>query len=55
MAHSASLRARPAKDPAHKSVADKGYPSTKIYTYLRGRGVKAAIMERIDQRPTAAF
>ncbi|WP_268982832.1 IS5 family transposase [Streptomyces sp. HF10] len=30
-------------------VADKGYSSTKIRTYLRRRGIKAAIPERIDQ------
>ncbi|MEV5646255.1 IS5 family transposase [Streptomyces flaveolus] len=30
-------------------VADKGYSSTKIRSYLRRRGIKAAIPERIDQ------
>ncbi|MEW2548345.1 IS5 family transposase [Streptomyces sp. NPDC047002] len=30
-------------------VADKGYSSTKIHTYLPRRGIKAAIPERIDQ------
>ncbi|KOT88473.1 transposase [Streptomyces sp. NRRL F-5755] len=38
------LRTRPAL-----VVADKGYSSTKIRAYLRGRGIKAAIPERIDQ------
>lgn len=30
-------------------AADKGYSSKKIRAYLRGRGIKAAIPERIDQ------
>lgn len=30
-------------------AADKGYSSTKIRAYLRRRGIKAAIPERIDQ------
>ncbi len=30
-------------------AADKGYSSIKIRAYLRRRGVKAAIPERIDQ------
>ncbi|MGW2914297.1 IS5 family transposase, partial [Streptomyces asoensis] len=30
-------------------AADKGYSSMKIRTYLRRRGIKAAIPERIDQ------
>ncbi|GES33577.1 hypothetical protein San01_60650 [Streptomyces angustmyceticus] len=30
-------------------AADKGYSSTKIRAYLRKRGIKAAIPERIDQ------
>ncbi|CAM5563184.1 hypothetical protein SPURM210S_03906 [Streptomyces purpurascens] len=30
-------------------VADKGYSSTTIRSYLRRRGIKAAILERIDQ------
>ncbi|MFJ8137402.1 IS5 family transposase [Streptomyces sp. NPDC096013] len=30
-------------------AADKGYSSTKIRSYLRQRGIKAAIPERIDQ------
>lgn len=30
-------------------AADKGYSSTKIRTYLRRRGIKAAIPERINQ------
>ncbi|CAM5652121.1 hypothetical protein GCM10010220_68190 [Streptomyces parvulus] len=37
-------RARP-----KRVVADKGYSSTKIRSYLRRRGIKAAIPERIDQ------
>ncbi len=30
-------------------AADKGYSSAKIRTYLRRRGIKATIPERIDQ------
>ncbi|WP_443058098.1 IS5 family transposase [Streptomyces sp. NBC_00820] len=30
-------------------AADKGYSSVKISAYLRGRGIRAAIPERIDQ------
>lgn len=37
-------RTRPAR-----VVADKGYSSLKIRTYLRRRGIKAVIPERIDQ------
>ncbi len=39
---------RPRTRPA-LVVADKGYSSTKIRAYLRRRGIKAAIPERIDQ------
>lgn len=39
---------RPRTRP-ERVVADKGYSSTKIRSYLRGRGIKAAIPERIDQ------
>ncbi|MGW0191697.1 transposase, partial [Streptomyces sp. NPDC003362] len=38
---------RPRTRPA-PVVADKGYSSTKIRSYLRRRGIKAAIPERID-------
>ncbi|MCW8123339.1 MULTISPECIES: IS5-like element IS1650 family transposase [Streptomyces] len=39
---------RPRTRP-ERVAADKGYSSTKIRTYLRRRGIKAAIPERIDQ------
>jgi len=39
---------RPRTRPA-RVVADKGYSSAKIRTYLRRRGIKAVIPERIDQ------
>ena len=39
---------RPRTRPA-LVAADKGYSSTKIRAYLRRRGIKAAIPERIDQ------
>ncbi|SDP74815.1 Transposase DDE domain-containing protein [Streptomyces sp. cf386] len=39
---------RPRTRPA-QVAADKGYSSTKIRSYLRSRGIKAAIPERIDQ------
>ncbi|GAA1036250.1 hypothetical protein GCM10009566_03760 [Streptomyces murinus] len=39
---------RPRTRPA-QVAADKGYSSTKIRAYLRRRGIKAAIPERIDQ------
>ena len=39
---------RPRTRP-ERIVADKGYSSTKIRSYLRKRGFKAAIPERIDQ------
>ncbi|SCG00088.1 Transposase DDE domain-containing protein, partial [Streptomyces sp. DconLS] len=39
---------RPRTRPA-QVAADKGYSSTKIRSYLRKRGIKAAIPERIDQ------
>ncbi len=41
---------RPRTRP-ERVAADKGYSSMKIRTYLRRRGIKAAIPERIDQRP----
>lgn len=43
------MRAGPPSYPLSLVVADKGYSSTKIRAYLRGRGIKAAIPERIDQ------
>lgn len=39
---------RPRTRP-ERVVADKGYSSTKIRSYLRRRGIKAAIPEVIDQ------
>ncbi|MFC4327330.1 IS5 family transposase [Streptomyces andamanensis] len=39
---------RPRTRP-ERVAADKGYSSTKIRTYLRRRGIKAAIPERTDQ------
>ncbi|MEU0029728.1 IS5 family transposase [Streptomyces sp. NPDC006335] len=39
---------RPRTRP-ERVVADKGFSSTKIRSYLRRRGIKAAIRERIDQ------
>ncbi|GAA3264966.1 hypothetical protein GCM10010469_35090 [Streptomyces labedae] len=39
---------RPRTRP-ERVAADKGYSSTTIHTYLRRRGIKAAIPERIDQ------
>ena len=39
---------RPRTRPG-RVVADKGYSSMKIRAYLRRRGIKAAIPERIDQ------
>lgn len=39
---------RPRTRP-ERVVADKGYSSTKIRSYLRRRGIKTAIPERIDQ------
>lgn len=39
---------RPRTRP-ERVAADKGYSSTKIRTYLRRRGIKATIPERIDQ------
>jgi transposase len=39
---------RPRTRP-ERVVADKGYSSTKIRSYLRRRGIKVAIPERIDQ------
>ncbi|MDR6974501.1 transposase [Streptomyces sp. 3330] len=41
-------RCGPGRPPA-LVVADKGHSSTKIRAYLRSRGIKAAIPERIDQ------
>ncbi|MGJ7021041.1 transposase [Streptomyces griseorubens] len=39
---------RPRTKP-ERAAANEGYSSTKIRTYLRRRGIKAAIPERIDQ------
>ncbi len=39
---------RPRTRP-ERVVADKGYSSTKIRSYLRRRGIKTVIPERIDQ------
>ncbi|GHJ02982.1 IS5 family transposase [Streptomyces olivaceus] len=39
---------RPRTRP-ERVIADKGYSSTRIRSYLRRRGIKAVIPERIDQ------
>jgi transposase len=44
---------RPASRPA-RVLADKGYSSKAIRTYLRQRGIRATIPERRDQRANRA-
>lgn len=43
------MRARRPRTRPERVVADKGYSSAKIRSYLRRRGIKAVIPERIDQ------
>ena len=44
---------RPRKRPS-RVLADKGYSSRAIRTYLRGRGIAATIPERSDQKANRA-